>query len=116
MEALKFPVTGEAASITGISSGVTALEITYQPDAPIATTERVEVTGAEVSWTPQKPGIAKIQEVMADGSSGAAIERSVKFESLPVSGVVVCLVAATLLVGGAAWATRLLLHLDGHAD
>ena len=116
MEALTFPVTGEPASISGISNGVTALEITYQPDAPIATKERVEVTGAEVSWTPKKPGIAKIQEVMADGSTGASIERSVKFDSLPISGVVICLVAATLLLGGAIWATRLLLHIDGHEE
>jgi len=109
-----FPVVGKATTIH-VPDGVEALEVTYQPDAPIATMERVPVSGTEAVWTPAKPGIAKIQVVQPDGK-GEAIERSVKFDGVPVSGVVICLVAATVLIGGAAWATRMLLHLDGDEE
>jgi len=110
-----FPIAGKAITIRGIPEGTEALKVTYQPDAPVASVERVPVSGTEAAWTPAKPGIAKIQVVQADGK-GAAIERSIKFDGVPVSGVVICLVAATVLVGGAAWATRMLLHIDGDEE
>ena len=110
-----FPITGKTTKISEIPPGAEAVEVTYQPDAPIASTERIEVSGTEVDWTPKKPGIAKIQVIQPDGP-GPVIERSIKFDGVPIAGVVICLVAATVLIGGATWATRMLLHLDGHEE
>jgi len=108
----KFPTVGEATVITDLPEAAKTVRFTYQPDAPVSSTETLAVEGGSLTWTPQRPGIVKIEALGGDASAIAAVDRSVRFDGAPGSGVAIFLVAALVLFGGAAWSLRLLLRND----
>jgi hypothetical protein len=119
MSAIDFPVAGQKVIVHRVPGEAVALQVTYQPDAPIAEVQRLELSTGQpgqvreqVEWTPSKPGIAKIEAVAADGSVVAGFERSVKFDGTPDAGVGIFVMAAVVLFGGSALSLRLLLRND----
>src|SRR5690606_956118 len=61
----KYPVADTPITITlsGAATGASYLRFTYQPDSRVETKQTVQVTGNQVSWTPRRHGIVKIQAV-----------------------------------------------------
>lgn len=77
------------------ASGATVLDVTYKPGSELSHTETVAL-GPEGSgtWVPQQPGVVVL-------TAGDATRRvSVRFASVPWSGVAVFTIASTLLFGG----------------
>ncbi len=98
----KFPVVGQETSIS-LPDGTRLLEMTYQPEASeqVEKTEQHVVEGREsIPWTPARAGVVKI-EAKAEKESLGEIVVSVRFDGVPLGGVVICLVSAMLLFGGA---------------
>jgi hypothetical protein len=99
-----YPTVGRATTIH-VPEMVDQVIITYQPDAPAI--QRVEtILGGgtqDVVWRPQHPGVVRIE------AAGVTKEVSVRFDGVPLSGVLIMLIAGTILLGGAIWSMRQLM-------
>jgi hypothetical protein len=78
---------------------------TYRPGSRVSRTDDLGRTGSEgvIEWTPRKAGIVTLRAVWSgeDGTERtASINASVRFDPVPVSGLVVLTVAGILLLGG----------------
>lgn len=94
---------GEPVEVT-LPSGVDSLMVTYRPSSSISRTEIIPVGGAPVvEWTPAQPGVVRLA-----AEDGSAVNVSVRFQQIPAAGVVVLLLAGTILFGGAITASVLL--------
>ena len=114
-----FPTAHQAVQLEDIPDGTAYIEVTFQPDARAAqVVERVELEdgATAIAFTPSRAGIMRVD---AKGQCKgercetiASVEASVKFDSVPVSGLVIFIVAAALLFGGAAMSLRTLMQSD----
>ena len=100
------PTVGEPVRVT-FSAPVDAVEVTYRPGAISASTETFAPGGAVFEFTPDRAGVVSV----AAGEASQSL--SVRFQSAPLSGLVVMVLAGLILFGGAAVAMRALLS-DGH--
>ncbi len=92
----KFPTVGKTTTIT-LTTPADAITITYRPDAPtVEKHETLPTNGAnEIQWQPLYAGVVKIQ------AGAASKDISVQFDGLPISGILMMLIAALILFGGA---------------
>lgn len=81
------------------TNGAKQLNIIYRPGSNISQTKTVKVTAASYEWVPQKAGIFAITT-----PNGPSQTVSVSFGSFPVIGLIVLLVAGSILFGGATFA------------
>jgi len=102
------PVEGEPVKVQivgDVDLDGAPLRITYRPNSAVEATDTLALDGAgAVMWTPSQPGIA----VLSVDRGGATVSRnvSVRFGSVPWSGVLVFLGTGLLLFGGASFAMR----------
>ncbi len=76
------------------------LVITYRPGSNISRVERVPVTDASHTWTPREAGLVALS------TPGGALQTvSVRFDSTPVWGLFILVLAGGILFGGATWAS-----------
>lgn len=114
---IEYPVRGEAVAleIRGEDSAPLAggrVEVTYRPNSQTAEVESlVADESGRVTWIPKDAGIVRLDASTAEtpGSVVATRRVAVRFRHVPASGIVVMVVAGTLLFGGAALAFWLLL-------
>lgn len=79
--------------------------LTYRPNSDLASTDAVALGGATAyEWTPREAGLVRITT-----PGGVAQSVGVRFTGLPVSGLLVLVVAGLVLFGGAAFALFTLL-------
>lgn len=99
----KQPVQGEPVTIT-LAQPASELIVTYRPNSSVARmdTLRAEQPATAFLWTPRKAGVVSLST--ATDSRNV----SVRFQGLSGSGILVMIVAGTLLFGGAAFAFRIL--------
>lgn len=101
------PVVGQPATLR-FSAPVDTVLVTYRPNSAVARRDTIRIGGFEsVKWTPAQAGVVQIR--LTDGT---AQNVSVQFARLPLSGVLVLLVAGCILFGGATFAMRKLLSDD----
>lgn len=99
---------GEPVTVT-LPQAVQALEVTYRPNSSIATTETLTPAGGlTVEWTPTQAGVVRLSSAAAGGQNV-----SVRFQETPTSGLLVLILAGTILFGGAAFASVKLFQDDG---
>ncbi len=94
------PTVGEAVAVQ-LPAGAEALVITSRPGSAIADTTRLTASAGTATWTPEQAGIV---EISAPGTPDRQTV-SVRFDRAPASGILVLLVAGTILFGGAAFAS-----------
>jgi len=101
------PTRGEPVTVT-FDAPADSVTVVYRPGAVTATTETFTPGAATFTFTPEVAGVV---QVSAGGSSQSL---SVRFQSAPIWGLVVMILAGLILFGGAGVALRALLS-DGHA-
>lgn len=77
-----------------------SLIITFRPGSNIAETQVVPVTEPNFKWIPREAGIVSLKT-----PGGPAQTVSVRFNSFPVPGFIVLIIAGGILFGGAAYAS-----------
>lgn len=100
------PSVGEPVRVT-FSEPVDGVTVTYRPGAISAVTESFGPSGAVFEFTPDRAGVVSV----AAGEATQSL--SVRFQSAPLSGLLVMIAAGLILFGGAAISMRALLS-DGH--
>ncbi len=78
---------------------------TYRPGSRVEADSEVGITdaGGAVDWTPEEAGIVSLSAVYpAEDGTDIQLQTniSVRFASTPLSGVLIMLLAGTLLIGG----------------
>lgn len=100
------PVIGETVTIT-LPEAADVLTVTYRPNSSVPRIEEIATNGlTTVSWTPTNAGVV----ALAAGS--ASMNTSVRYQSAPMGGIFVLIVAGLILFGGAIFAFRLLFQDD----
>jgi hypothetical protein len=94
-----------------LPAGADTLLVTYRPNSAIATTDAIPATGGQVAWTPADAGVVALAV-----PGGARETVSVRFQDTPAAGMLVLVLAGTILFGGAIFAFRKLFERrpDGH--
>ena len=106
-----FPVAGQETTIR-LEGTTDRLRFTYQPESPVAEVIEVPTHGQLLfRWKPKKAGIVMVEAYHGDTAAGVA-KVSVKFDGIPITGLVICLLAGTILFGGAYLFLRALLVGD----
>lgn len=97
------PVAGEAVTIS-LDQPETQVMIAYRPNSSVVRrdTLRSDSPTTEFSWTPKKAG------VVALSTATASRNVSVRFEGFSYPGLVVMLLAGSILFGGVIFAFRVL--------
>ncbi|MGI9173915.1 MAG: hypothetical protein ACR2GR_01165 [Rhodothermales bacterium] len=97
---------GEAIDVA-VPQGADTLVVTYRPSSAISHTVMLPTGGARsVSWTPEEAG------VVALSAGGTSENVSVRFRSVPPGGLLILLLAGTILFGGAGFALKKLFEDD----
>lgn len=91
-------IAGQPVTIT--APGADTLVITYRPGSNISQVKRISLTETGYTWTPHTAGITALST-----PGGAAQTVSVRFNRLPLPGLIVFIIAGTILFGGAALAS-----------
>lgn len=78
-----------------------AVEAVYSPGSEVSRTEEVGTTdeNGTVSWTPTGAGIVSLETTAADSTSITA-NLSVRFDGLPIPGLLIFLLAGIILFSG----------------
>lgn len=112
-----FPTEGKEASISVFGEGGSALskiqvEAVYRPGSKVSRTEMVGTTrdDGRLLWTPDGAGIVTLRTV-GDGAPALSTNLSVRFQGVPLSGLIILLGAGIILYGGVIWGFRLLAGL-----
>lgn len=97
------PTQGEAVTIT-LEKPESMLVVTYRPNSSVARRDTIwsEPPATEFLWKPLQAGVASLSTPTASRNV------SVRFQGLSASGILVMIVAGTLLFGGVAFAFRVL--------
>ena len=100
----KFPTTGKSTTIKTDTLEQT-VELTYSPGSKVEAKETVKAQGTRlVLWRPQRPGVVSIA-----APNHATKNVSVRFDGVPLSGLVIMMLAGAVLFGGALFSLRSLL-------
>jgi hypothetical protein len=76
------------------------LIITYRPGSNIAEIQTVAVSGNSYQWTPKEAGLVSLS------TPGGPVQTvSVSFGGFPAQGLIVLIIAASILFGGALYAS-----------
>ena len=107
----EFPVRGTPVEVrlSGPAGGESyTLTVTYRPNSETAMTEEIGTFSPDgrVLWTPLDAGITSLGVAGGDGAVVATKNVAVRFDSVPVSGILVFLFAGLLLFGGATVSMR----------
>ena len=99
------PFQGRPVRIT-LDQPTASVKVVWRPNSAIPDTVALDPTGQSFEWTPTRAGVASI--VTPEGSQNV----SVRYSSYPASGILILIVAGTILFGGAGFAMGQLLGGD----
>lgn len=92
------PLAGQPVTIS-LPEGADTLIVTYRPNSAISTQEILPVSAGQAQWTPVQAGIVSLS------SPGIGSQNvSVRFSRPPAGGILVLILAGTILFGGAIFA------------
>ena len=99
-DAAEMPVRGAVVSVK------------YYPGSKIERVDTVGVTDPSgyLLWRPKYAGVVSVSA--RKDSESVSINRSVKFDSIPGSGILVLMIAGIVLMGGAGWSILRLYEKD----
>jgi hypothetical protein len=107
-------VEGATTSVRATDGTLLSLVVTYRPGSDVEITETLEVAGGQASWTPLHAGLANLDAEIEPAAGGEAVPYtqmvSVRFDTFLTAGLVVMVVAGTILFGGAFVSIRALLR------
>ena len=102
-----FPVEGEPATITvttdrGSPVAEVAVQAVYRPGSAVEKLEDIGFTGVDgaVTWSPTGAGVVILQTVAVGDNPSYTSNLSVRYNGLPISGLVILLLAGVFLYGG----------------
>ena len=105
------PAVGDQVTIT-VAEPVSEWKATYRPNSGVVeeVSSKLDGPSTTFTWTPDRAGIVQL-------SAGSATRNvSVRFSSFPVLGMIIMLIAAGVLFGGAAFAFRMLFRRGPGSD
>ncbi|MCK4545804.1 MAG: hypothetical protein KAW17_00040 [Candidatus Eisenbacteria sp.] len=86
------------------------VSVVYRPGSEVEHCGSLGITaaGGSVPWTPKEAGIARLSAAWADsaGNHNPAVNVSIRFHSVPLSGVIVAILAGLILYGTVAYGFR----------
>ena len=87
------------------ANAVYALTATYRPNSQTEETGPIgRLTGnGSVMWTPKYEGITRLTAVPEGKTDAASLVVATRFHGMPATGLLVFLLAFTILFGGMAW-------------
>jgi len=111
-----YPLEGQPTVIEVLDGGVpvagAAVEVLYRPNSEAATLEMIGTTDARgrIAWVPSNAGLAQVTALVPAGGQALGVDVAIRWSRMPASGLVILVVAAILLFGGAALAFHLLVR------
>ena len=99
------PFQGQPVRIT-LDQPAEWVKVVWRPNSAIPDTVALDPTGTAFEWTPTRAGVASI--VTPEGSQNV----SVRYSQYPAAGILILIVAGTVLFGGAGFAMGKLLGDD----
>jgi hypothetical protein len=85
---------GQPITFSGVDADT--LIVTYRPGSNISHAEYIPLTNGSYTWIPESAGIISLST-----PGGPSQTISVRFETLPLSGLIMLIVAGSILFGGA---------------
>lgn len=108
------PTEGEAATVIVTDTGgkpVRGVEITalYRPGSRVERSENLGLTGTDgsLTWSPSSAGLVTLS-TSGDGAPALSRDLSVKYRGLPLPGLIILILAGTILYGGVIRGFRML--------
>lgn len=99
------PVQGQPVRVT-LDEPTEFVQVVWRPNSAIPDTVSLDPEGLSFLWTPSRAGVATVL------TSNGAQNVSVRYDSFPGSGILVLVLAACILFGGAGFAMGKLLGGD----
>ena len=99
------PFQGRPVRIT-LDQPTASVKVVWRPNSAIPDTVALDPAGTSFEWTPTRAGVASI--VTPEGSQNV----SVRYSGYPASGILILILAGTILFGGAGFAMGKLLGDD----
>ncbi len=112
----RFPLRDRPVTVTVTRDGSPVagalVTVRYRPNSELAHVEPLPPTGADgrVTWTPTDAGIVTLETPGDAGAGPATLSVAVRFGAFPGLGVLVMVIAAILLFGGAGLGFYLLIN------
>jgi len=113
-----FPTQGQPAAVTVTDADVNAMrgvsvQAVYRPGSEVSHTEDVGKTADDgtIAWTPSGAGVVTLQTVPQADEAAITHTLSVRFDGVPISGLLILLGAGVILYGGVIRGVRSLLAL-----
>lgn len=104
-EAPSAPIQGQPILVT-LDEPAESVQVVWRPKSAISDTVTLDTQGTSFMWTPTRAGVATV--VTPNGSQNI----SVRYDSFPGSGILVLVLAAVILFGGAGFSMGKLLSGD----
>lgn len=104
-EAPDAPVQGHPVRII-LDEPTESVQVVWRPNSAIPDTVSLDPQGTSFMWTPTRAGVATV--ITSSGSQNI----SVRYDEFPGSGILVLVLAAAILFGGAGFAMGKLLSGD----
>lgn len=110
-----YPLRDRPVTVTVTRAGApvagAVVSVRYRPNSELAHVEALPPTGPDgrVLWTPTDAGIATLEAPGGQGEGPATLSVAVRFGAFPGLGVLVMVIAAILLFGGAGFGFYLLM-------
>lgn len=104
-DAPRFPVQGQPVRVT-LDQPTDFVRVVWRPKSALPDTVSLDPQGSSFLWTPTRAGVATVL------TSSGEQNISVRYESLPGSGILVLVLAGCILFGGAGFAMGKLLSGD----
>ncbi|MCB0570955.1 MAG: hypothetical protein KDC66_14365 [Phaeodactylibacter sp.] len=106
------PVRGDAITIT-LAKPEPYVVVTYRPNSSLAHSDTLRTTGmaTDFQWAPSRAGVVSLSTA-GQGSRNV----SVRYKGMPGLGIMVLILAGTILLGGAGFAFGLLFRDDGDEE
>lgn len=113
-----YPLVGRATTIEVSSAGAPVpgaeVEVLHRPNSEAASLDRLGRTDAagRVSWSPADAGLARITATGPDGAIEAQLDVAIRWGRMPRAGLLILVLAAALLFGGAGTGLVLVARAD----
>lgn len=108
-EAPSAPMKGHPVRIT-LEEPTEFIQVVWRPNSAIPDTVSLDPQGTSFLWTPTRAGVATV--ITSSGTQNV----SVRYDEFPGSGILVLVLAACILFGGAGFAMGKLLSGDTPPD
>jgi len=111
-----YPLEGRSTVIELLDGDVpvagATVAVLYRPNSEAATLEMLGTTDARgrIAWVPSNAGLAQVTARVPSGGEALGIDVAIRWSRIPAAGLVILVIAAVLLFGGAALGFHLLVR------